>query len=78
MRLEVSPRRPARGPAFEQHRHRPFNLLFGKKNAGLQPYEIARQRRGRVAIANSDAGWNAYAHEAIDQAWRAVSELKHS
>jgi spermidine dehydrogenase len=29
-----------------------------------------------VTIANSDAGWAAYAHAAIDQAYRAVSELK--
>lgn len=35
----------------------------------------ARQPMGRVAIANSDAGWNAFAHEAIDQAHRAVNEL---
>jgi spermidine dehydrogenase len=55
-----------------------FNSIYDKKSAGLQPYEIARQRRGRVAIANSDAGWNPYAHEAIDQAWRAVNELRRS
>ncbi|HEX5210408.1 MAG TPA: NAD(P)-binding protein [Pseudolabrys sp.] len=35
----------------------------------------ARQRRGNVAIANADAGWDAYAHTAIDQASRAVHEL---
>ena len=35
----------------------------------------ARQRVGRVAIANSDAGGDAYAHLAIDQAARAVREL---
>jgi spermidine dehydrogenase len=35
----------------------------------------ARQRKGRVAIANSDADWNPYAHAAIDQAHRAVREL---
>ena len=35
----------------------------------------ARKRVGRVAIANSDAGWSAYAHAAIDQAYRAVGEL---
>jgi spermidine dehydrogenase len=35
----------------------------------------ARQPRGRVAIANSDAGWSAYAHSAIDQAQRAVNEV---
>ncbi len=37
--------------------------------------EAARQPIGRVAIANSDAGWDAYAHVAIDQADRAVREL---
>jgi spermidine dehydrogenase len=35
----------------------------------------ARKRHGNIAIANSDAGWDAYAHTAIDQAWRAVHEL---
>jgi spermidine dehydrogenase len=35
----------------------------------------ARQKFGRVAIANSDAGGDAYAHLAIDQAERAVREL---
>jgi spermidine dehydrogenase len=35
----------------------------------------ARQRAGRVAIANSDAGGDAYAHLAIDQAARAIREL---
>jgi spermidine dehydrogenase len=37
--------------------------------------ERARQTVGRVAIANSDAGGDAYAHLAIDQAERAVREL---
>jgi spermidine dehydrogenase len=35
----------------------------------------ARRTVGRVAIANSDAGGDAYAHLAIDQAERAVREL---
>ena len=35
----------------------------------------ARQKCGRVAIANSDAGGDAYAHLAIDAAARAVQEL---
>jgi spermidine dehydrogenase len=50
--------------------------LFDSESAGPQPYEIARRRCGSVTIANSDAGWNSYTHEAIDQAWRAVNELK--
>src|SRR5262249_12062284 len=37
--------------------------------------EQARQTVGRVAIANTDAGGDAYAHLAIDQAARAVREL---
>jgi len=37
--------------------------------------ELARRTAGRVAIANSDAGGDAYAHLAIDQAERAVREL---
>ena len=37
--------------------------------------ERARQTSGRVAIANSDAGGDAYAHLAIEQAARAVREL---
>ncbi len=35
----------------------------------------ARARIGRIAIANSDSGWDAYTHVAIDQAHRAVAEL---
>lgn len=35
----------------------------------------ARQRIGRIAIANSDSGWDAYTHVAIDQAHRAIVEL---
>jgi spermidine dehydrogenase len=37
--------------------------------------ERARRKAGRVAIANSDAGGDAYAHLAIDEAARAVREL---
>ena len=41
----------------------------------VRRWRRARQPIGRVAIANSDAGWDAYAHVAIDQADRAVREL---
>jgi spermidine dehydrogenase len=40
-----------------------------------QPNVIGRQRFGRIAIANSDAGAAAYTDCAIDQAHRAVGEL---
>ena len=42
------------------------------------PEVTGRQRFGRIAIANSDAAADAYTHAAIDQAWRAVSELGQS
>ncbi len=42
---------------------------------GAKPYVIGRQRHGRIVIANSDAGASAIMHAAIDQAYRAVSEL---
>jgi spermidine dehydrogenase len=44
-------------------------------NTEPAPEVVGRQRFGRIAIANSDAGADAYTHAAIDQAWRAVSEL---
>jgi len=49
--------------------------LFDDIDTRPFPVEIARQKLGNVAIANSDAGWDAYTHTAIDQAWRAVEEL---
>ena len=45
---------------------------------GEIPCEVARQRFGRIAIANADAGAYAYTDGAIDQAWRAVRELGSS
>jgi spermidine dehydrogenase len=36
---------------------------------------IGRQRFGPIAIANSDSGAAAYTDSAIDQAYRAVTEL---
>ena len=50
------------------------NSLYDKD---LEPpqTEIAHQRFGNIAIANSDAGGDAYAHVAIDEAHRAVDEL---
>jgi spermidine dehydrogenase len=49
--------------------------LFDDHPEGDEPYVAARRRVGRVGIANSDAGWEPYAHGAIDQAHRAVEEL---
>jgi spermidine dehydrogenase len=43
---------------------------------GQRPCDLARQRFGRIAIANSDAAAAAYTDQAIDQAFRAVRELQ--
>ena len=42
---------------------------------GQRPCDIARQRFGRIVIANSDAAAAAYTDQAIDQAFRAITEL---
>jgi spermidine dehydrogenase len=41
-----------------------------------KPWVIGRQRFGRIAIANSDAGARADTNSAITQAWRAVQDLR--
>lgn len=40
-----------------------------------KPWVVGRRPFGRISIANSDAGANAYTNEAIDQAYRAVTEM---
>jgi spermidine dehydrogenase len=53
-----------------------YNSLWDPDHPpGQAPCELARQRFGRIAIANADAGAYAYTNSAIDQAWRAVGEL---
>jgi spermidine dehydrogenase len=42
------------------------------------PEEVGRQRFGNIAIANSDAGADAYTHAAINQAWRAINDLQEA
>ena len=51
------------------------NSLFDSDDYDDRVVNLARQRFGRVAIANSDAGGDAYAHLAINEAARAVREL---
>jgi spermidine dehydrogenase len=50
------------------------NSLFDRDDYG-DVLKEARRTAGRVAIANTDAGGDAWAHYAIDQAHRAVQEL---
>jgi len=55
-----------------------YNSLFDSfwLEGGELPCEVARKAFGRIAIANADAGAYAYTDEAINQAWRAVGDLK--
>jgi spermidine dehydrogenase len=55
-----------------------YNSLFDSfwLEGGETPCEVARKTFGRIAIANADAGAYAYTDEAINQAWRAVGDLK--
>ena len=53
-----------------------YNFLFDPEwPDGERPCQIARQRFGRIAIANSDAAAAAYTDQAIDQGYRAAEEL---
>ena len=54
-----------------------YNPLFDPDWAEEEkPWVVGRKPFGQIAIANSDAGASAYTDVAIDQAYRAVSELK--
>ncbi len=66
----ITVNRWAHGYAFT-----PNSLFDPDWPEGEQPWVVGRQKFGRIAIANSDAGANAYTNEAIDQAYRAVREL---
>jgi spermidine dehydrogenase len=63
-----------RWPHGYAHEH---NSLFDADVPEHQrPHVIGRQRHGNIVIANSDAGAAAYVESAVEQAYRAVSELK--
>ena len=53
------------------------NLLWEPDHASEadKPWVKGRERFGRIAIANSDAGASATTESAIDQGWRAVQEI---
>jgi spermidine dehydrogenase len=57
-----------------------YNSLFDRfwLEGSAPPCELARQRFGRIAIANADADAYAYTDAAIDQAWRAVNEIRRA
>ncbi|OIN52549.1 spermidine dehydrogenase [Pseudomonas azotoformans] len=51
------------------------NSLFDDADETEAWMKLAKKPLGHVSIANSDAAWSAYAHAAIDEAFRAVGEV---
>jgi len=51
------------------------NSLFDQADETEAWMQLAKKPVGHVSIANSDAAWSAYAHAAIDEAYRAVGEV---
>ncbi|ETK22367.1 FAD/NAD(P)-binding protein [Pseudomonas sp. FH1] len=51
------------------------NSLFDDADQSEAWMNLAKKPLGHVSIANSDAAWSAYAHAAIDEAYRAVGEV---
>jgi spermidine dehydrogenase len=70
--LGITVNRWPHGYAYE------YNSLFDDfwLNGGETPCQVARKPFGRIAIANADADAYAYTDCAIDQAYRAVQELR--
>ena len=70
--LEITVNRWPHGYAYE------YNSLFDQfwLEGGETPCQVARKPFGRLAIANADADAYAYTDCAVDQAYRAVQELK--
>jgi spermidine dehydrogenase len=65
----ITVNRWAHGYAYEYESLSDSHWLDGER-----PCVVARQRFGRISIANSDAAARAYTDAAIDMAWRAVQE----
>ena len=42
------------------------------------PHVVGRRQLGRISVANSDAGASAYIEAAIDEAYRAITEIESS
>jgi spermidine dehydrogenase len=72
--MEITVNRWPHGYAYE------YNSLFDRfwLEGTEAPCQVARKPFGRLAIANADADAYAYTDCAIDQAYRAVGELKRN
>ncbi|MGH6954527.1 MAG: FAD-dependent oxidoreductase, partial [Alphaproteobacteria bacterium] len=52
-----------------------WNSLYDDVDAGETAAEAAKKPIGNIAFANSDTGWDAYAHAALAEATRAAREI---
>lgn len=52
------------------------NILWDKPAEAERVLKSIKTPQGNIHIANSDANWQPYVNGAIDQAWRAVTEIK--
>ena len=52
-----------------------WNSLYDDVDAGEASVPLGRAKVGNIAFANSDTGWDAYAHTAIEEAARAAAEV---
>ncbi len=68
--LAITVNRWPHGYAYEY-----MQLWDEKFPDGQAPHQLASRPHGQIVFANSDAGASAYTHTAIDEAYRAVSEL---
>ncbi len=66
----------AHGYAYTRNFHSLFDQDYEDPNDPRYPHVHARKPFGQISIANSDAGANAMVEEAIEQAHRAVNELR--
>ncbi len=66
----------AHGYAYSHHFHFLFDQDYDDPDDQRYPHVKGRKPIGNISIANSDSGANAMLECAIDQAYRAVSELQ--
>lgn len=66
----------AHGYAYTQNFHTLFDQDYDDPDDERYPHVIGRKPIGNITIANSDSGAEAMLESAIDQAYRAVSELQ--
>jgi spermidine dehydrogenase len=71
----ITVNRWAHGYAYDLTSHRLFDRLYADVNDSRYSHVRARKLFGRIAIANADAGASAMLESAVEQGFRAITEL---